>query len=257
MKNILIPFLIAALMIFSYKKSSKEEDTQSLVVAEQNMSVIAKRTATWCGPCGSWGFPAFENLETIFEGEAVFMAWKDAFVSPKGSELFDEVGPLFDLGNGVPTFFTNFIKGGSDTDLVENHNNAPVVANSNYNFSVSGNKVSLITTTKFFQDVEGDYLMAPYMIVDGIIGNQAGNPAGANTVHHKYVSDIAKPVTSSEVNNFGYTIASGGAKLGQTISMEFELTKDPNWNNSDISFGLIIFRQESSDSLTFINAFTK
>jgi hypothetical protein len=257
MKKIILPLLIAGLTFVSCKKSAIEEDTQSLNVVEKNMSVIAKRTATWCGPCGDWGFPGFETLENNFEGDAVFMAWKDAFVSPKGTELFDEVGPLFDLGNGVPTFFTNFVKSGNNTEVVANHKNAPVIANSNYNFSISGNKVNLNTTTKFFQDVEGDYLMAPYMIVDGIIGFQAGHADGANTEHHKYVADIAKPVTASSVENFGYTIAKNGAKVGHTVSMEFELTKDASWDKNDISFGLIIFRQESSDSLTFINAFTK
>lgn len=256
MKKIILP-LFVALTLVACKKSSTAEETQSLDVAEQNMSVVAKRTATWCGPCGSSGFPAFAQMETDFEGKAVFMAWKDAFATPKGSELFDEVGPLFDLGGSVPTFFTNFKKERASGTIVDAHNNSPVIANSNYSFSVSGNKVNLKTTTKFFQDAEGDYLVAPYMIVDGIVGNQNGHADGANTVHHKYVAGVAKPVTSSTDENFGYQVAKNGAKAGHTVSLEFEATRDPSWNKNDISFGVIIFKQESADSLTFINAYTK
>ena len=68
--------------------------------------------ATWCGPCGSYGFPAFQTMKDTYGKKAVYMAWKEALseASSVGDDLFTEVGPQFDLGGAVPTFFYNFIK---------------------------------------------------------------------------------------------------------------------------------------------------
>jgi hypothetical protein len=255
MKKIVWSMIIIGALV-SCKKTSPVDDTEgTLVVEEKNMSVVAKRTATWCGPCGDWGFPAFELLEDEHEGTSVLMAWKDAFVTTTGSDLFDAVGPQFSLGGSVPTFFNNFQASNGDS-LIEQHNEGFVTANSNYELEVNGQNVSLKTTTKFFTDVEGVYYLAPYMIVDGIVGYQNGHPDGANTVHHKYVAGIAKPVNVFDDENFGYQITSNGARMGQTVNLDFTMKRDVTWDAKDISFGVVIFKQESW-GLQFVNAFTK
>ncbi len=255
MKKLLLPFA-AVLVLAACKKTSDATETATLDVTEKNMAVVAKRTATWCPPCGSYGFPTFEQKKVSFGDKAVYMAWKDAFVSTDGSHLFDEVGPKFELGGSVPTFFNNFdVAAGASA--VDEHVNAPVIANANYDMVVSGNQVTLKTTTKFFKNVEGTYYMAPYMIVDNIVGNQQGHADGVNTVHHNYVAGIAKPSGTSANKDWGYTIAAGSIKEGYTANLEFTMTRDIGWNESDISFGLIIFKKGEDDKLEFVNAFTK
>ena len=257
MKKIILPAIIA-LTLVACRKTSSMEETQSLDVKEQNMAAIGKVTATWCGPCGSWGFPKFAQWETDYSGKAVLMAFKDNLIpGGKSEDLYSEIDDQFKMGvTGVPTFWANFKKTSSEADVIADHNASPVIVNSNYDMSVSGNKVNLKTTTKFFKDVEGEYLLAPYMIVEGIVGNQNGHPDGANTVHHKFVADVAKPTTTSTVENWGYKIGSGKIKAGHTVTLEFEADRDPSWNKSDISFGLIMVK-EQGDSLVFVNAFTK
>jgi len=242
--------------LVSCKKSSPSEETEgTLKVDEKNMSVVAKRTATWCGPCGDWGFTKFEGLEQEFSGKAVLMAWKDDFATPAGTDLFDAVGPQFSLGTGVPTFFNNFQDSDGDS-LIKQHNEGFVTANSNYELDVKGQSVTLKTTTKFFTDVEGVYYLAPYMIVDGIVGYQNGHPNSPNTEHHKYVAGIAKPVNVDDSENFGYQITSNGARMGQTVNLDFTMKRDVTWDANDISFGIVIFKQQSW-GLQFVNAFTK
>ncbi len=257
MKKIILP-AIMALTLVACRKTSSMEETQSLTVSEQNMSAMGKVTATWCGPCGSWGFPKFAGYETDYAGKAVFMAFKDNLIPGGRSEdLYSKVGDMFKMDvSGVPTFWVNFKKGASEATAVAEHNSSPVIVNSNYDLSVSGNKVNLKTTTKFFKSVEGEYLLAPYMIVDGIVAPQNGHPDTPNTTHHKFVADVAKPTTTSTVKNWGYKIGSGKIKAGHTVTLEFEADRDPSWNASDISFGLIMVK-EQGDSLVFVNAFTK
>lgn len=255
MKKLILPFA-ALLFLAACKKTSPAVETNNLEVEEKNMPVIAKRTATWCPPCGDWGFSTFASKETQWEGKAVLMAWKDAFVEAEGDMLFDELTDNFPVATPTPTFFTNFNSDLGDADATE-HINAPVVANSNYEMTVSGTQVNLRTTTKFFKNVEGEFYLAPYMIVDGIMGNQQVSGQGTqNLEHHKYVAKVAKPTTVSNKEHFGYKIAKGKIDAGYTVSFDFEASRDLSWNESDISFGLIIF-QKQADTLAFVNAFTK
>lgn len=257
MKKLLLPFA-AVLVLAACKKTSDSTETATLDVTEKNMAVVAKRTATWCGPCGSYGFPTFESKQTQFGTKAVYMAWKDALStgSTDGSHLFDEVGPKFELGGSVPTFFNNF-DAAAGAASIDEHVNAPVIANANYDLTVSGNQVTLKTTTKFFKDAEGTYYIAPYMIVDNIVGYQNGHADGNNTVHNAYVAGVAKPKSTSGSEDWGYTIAAGSVKAGYTANLDFTMTRDMGWNESDISFGLVIFKKLADDKLEFVNAFTK
>ena len=256
MKKLITILLIITAFISCRKTSPMEITEDNLKVEEKNMAVIAKRTATWCGPCGSSGFPLFENLKSQYGDDAVYMAWKDAFVTNEGSHLFDTVGPAFNLGNSVPTFFANFQKDWNDS-MVKSHINADyVIANSNYDMSVEGQRVVLKTTTQFFTDVEGEYYLAPYMIVDNIIGYQNGHPDENNTIHHNYVARIATPTTINGSEDFGYQITTNGANRGLVVNLEFESEKSPLWKSRDISFALIIFKKQPW-GLEFINSFTK
>ena len=256
MKKIVLGLLIATAFVACRKTSPMEESENTLEVTESNMAVIGKRTATWCGPCGSWGFPQFESLKESYKGKAVFMAWKDAFTTVEGSTLYTEVGPTFNLGTNVPTFFYNFIPNANDSIITKHIESDYVEANANYEMEVSGEKVMLKTTTKFFSEVSGEYYLAPYMIVDGIIGYQNGHADGNNTIHHNYVARIAKPTTVSSIENFGYQLTTNGASRGYTINLEFEAKKEVSWKTKDISFGLVIYKKEPW-GLQFVNAFTK
>lgn len=261
MKKLILP-LFAVLAIVSCRKTAGAEETSSLKVEKQNLSVIAIRTATWCAPCGSFGFPKFAQKQIDYNQKAVFMAWKDALSEAhnggaEGDHLFTVVAPQFKLGGSVPTFFTNFIKEGNDATLVSEHNSSEVVVNSNYSFEKSGNLITLKTTTKFFKNVEGRYLMAPYLIVNDIKGYQNGHPDTPNTLHHSYVAGIAKPIgDNTSKSDFGYEIANGNTKEGHSVSLEFTQEVDPSWGKHQLSFGLIIFKDQG-DSLAFVNAYTK
>lgn len=257
MKNLIISLILLTSVISCRKTSKMEPSEGTLVVAESNMGIIGKRTATWCNPCGDWGFPQFQSLKDKWgKRDVAYMAWKDAFKTEKGSELFDEVGPQFNLGGSVPTFFFNFIANTSDSVLTKHIEADYVIANSNYKMQIGGDKIKLETTTKFFTEVEGQYYLAPYLIVDNLVGYQNGHPDENFTTHRNYVAGIAKPINVGNVNNFGYQITTKGASAGTVINLDFEVDRDVTWPTRNISFVLIIFKKQSW-GLEFINAFTK
>jgi hypothetical protein len=261
-KTVISFALIAFLFSACKKEVSNLEESSFLEVEEKNMGVVAKRTATWCGPCGGWGFEYFDQLKLQFQGNAVFMAFKDALSLPMtdGDTYYSRVQDVFDLEGGTPKFFYNFNPENgynySGENSVTQHINAEVIANSNYEFTLSSEKIHLKTTTKFFQSAEGDYVIAPFLILDNQTGNQAGNDDGPDTVHPGYVANLAHPINTEVVEPWAYKVASGKIEAGYQINLEFEVDRDGSWTQDDISFGLILYKRDGNN-YEFINAFTK
>jgi len=59
MKTLMLTLIsLTVLFTFSCKDDETKPTTPSenkIDVAEQNIGLYSKITATWCGPCGSWG----------------------------------------------------------------------------------------------------------------------------------------------------------------------------------------------------------
>ena len=158
--------------------------------------------------------------------------------------------------SATPTFHGNL---GQTTSgqLVSDHQSAPVVANSNYELTIADGKIKVKTTTKFFQDLSGeDYYIAPYIIVDGIVADQAGHPDGANTVHKYSLVDIATPVGLDD-KAFGYKIASGDIRAGYRVNLEAEADFNSSWSEDDVSVAILITKRDANGNPVFVNAFAK
>lgn len=263
MTKIILTLTLIAIAFSSCKKEvSNLEESSFLEVEEKNMGVVAKRTATWCGPCGGWGFEYFDQLKLQYQDKAVFMAFKTALDLPLtyGDTYYSRVKDIFDIEGGTPKFFYNFdtIHGYnySGENSVVQHVNSEVIVNSSYDFKLSSDKIHLKTTTKFFQSVEGDYVISPFLIIDNQEGYQAGNDDGENTVHPSYVANLAHPINTEDVENWAYKVASGKVDKGYRINLEFEVNRDETWTEDDISFALILYKREGN-KYKFVNAFTK
>src|SRR5690554_6390421 len=100
MSKIVLTITVLSLVLFSCKKEvTNLQDSRFLNVEEKNMSVVAKRTATWCGPCGGWGFDLFADLKQQYKDEAVFMRIQRAltYVYTEGNTIYDRVNDLFGI----------------------------------------------------------------------------------------------------------------------------------------------------------------
>lgn len=249
--------------LLSCKKEMSDLDASSFLEVEaKNMGVVAKRTATWCGPCGDWGFNYFDQLKEQYKDDAVFMAFNDAFVETpsEGDLYFSRVHQLFAIGGGTPHFFFNFdtIHGTNYEGawIIPEHVNSEVIANSNYEYSLSDHKIRLKTTTKFFSSVEGEFLISPFLIIDNQEGSQAGHPDSPNTVHSSFVANLAHPVNSETIEPWAYKVAAGKIEKGYQINLEFEVNRNEEWTDDDISFALVLYKRQGS-KYKFVNAFTK
>ncbi len=249
--------LLSVVALSACKKESPEQPSDTLEVEEKNSVLVAKHTWTGCGPCGGWGFDNFATLMQNHPDE-VHIAFKRGGVGPyQNNEIYDFFQNTFGIPGATPTFHNNLDATMSVNLAKDNMDNQGVIANANYEMTLEGDRIVLKTTTKFFQEAEGTYRIAPYLILDGIIANQTGHPDGANTEHKKVPIDIAKPLDAANSNFLGYVIADGSIHSGYTVNLECEVDADPSWDPNNISFALMIIKDHGDGSYSLVNTFTK
>lgn len=251
-------FLVGTVGLTSCKKEVVVEATSSdyLEVSESNSSFLAKHTGTWCGPCGGWGFTNFQSqIDTYGDSEVMVAVVSGSLGGANNEYFFDAFANALSI-SATPTFHGNLGQT-TNSQLVNGHKDAPVVANANYDLTIADGKIKVKTTTKFFQDLSGaDYYIAPYIIVDGIVANQTGHPDGANTVHKYSLVDIATPVGLDD-KAFGYKVASGDIKAGYRVNLEAEADFDPSWAEDKVSVAILITKRDANGNPVFVNAYTK
>jgi|TARA_B110000908_G_C10206619_1_gene428073 hypothetical protein len=257
-KSIFLTMFIGALILGSCQKKSEEVATPTLEVAEHNSTLIAKHTWIGCGACGAWAFEQFANSIENNPNE-VYIAFKQGDIGEFANQaIYDHFQAAFEIPTATPTFHNN-LNADIDISTAQSAQEAAgVVMNANYTMELDGDKIKLHTTTKFFQTSEGRYRITPLLIIDNIIAPQAAHPDTTNTRHKKVPVDVAAPIGGvTEPSYDGYLIASGDIKAGYTVNLECEVDRDPSWATEDISFAILMFKENSDGSLEFVNAFTK
>ena len=115
MKNKLTQILLAALVLISACKDSKEEapvitdNSNSYSIVKENRALVLESSATWCPPCHSFGIPANEAIiDTLGDGitnMVMFGTNGCAFQTTIGQEL---LFPFYQTNSiSVPAFFFN------------------------------------------------------------------------------------------------------------------------------------------------------
>lgn len=255
-RKLLFLSLLSVVALAACKKVSTEEPTPTLDVEEKNSVLIAKHSWTGCSPCGGWGFESFSNLMANNPDEVLLAFTRGNLGGLENQAIYEFFQNTFDIPTGTPTFHNNLDASLSVAQARDQMEAQGVIANANYEMTIENDKVLLNTTTKFFQDVEGTYRLAPYLVVDGIVANQLGHPDGANTEHKRVPVGIAKPLTI-DADYHGYVIADGPVKKGHTVNLECEVDIDPTWDPANISFALMIIHDHGDGSYSLVNSFTK
>lgn len=256
-RNLIFLSLMSIFALAACKKASTEVPTATLEVEEKNSVLIAKHTWTGCAPCGGWGFTTFESLATNNPDEVLVSFTRGNLGGYGNQAIYDFIQNAFAIPNATPTFHYNLDASSSVNEERQAMDAAGVVANSNYEMKMEGSTIKLNTTTKFFQDATGQFFLAPYLILDGIIADQLGHPDGANTEHHRVAVDIAKPIDMAQADFSGYKIADGQIEKGYTINLDCEVAADPSWDLNDVSFALMLFKSNGDGTFTLINTFGK
>jgi len=228
-------------------------------VPEVQKPLVTKVTATWCPPCGSWGWDLFENLVEDNSSSAVLIAGHyrgSDLETTAGNELAENFGvsgqPSFYLGNSRQSASSGSAPM-ARTDIksaVDNASAIGPVANTAIMpiaYDPATKFYTFETTTTFFQAASGEYSLSVYAVEDDVVNSQASR--GADAIH--------KRVLRGEITGqgtFGGTIVSGNVSADQsfssTFSLEFPMVE---WKEEDLHLVLVIWKKNGS-TYEFVNA---
>ena len=221
------------------------------VIPEIQRPLVTKIAATWCPPCGGWGWDFFEYLVIDNEAKAtMIVAHHDGQLVTIAGDAFSAnfnspYQPYFYLYNddlGVSS--SNVItKRAEVKDLVDVEATKSPVANAGMNLFLTGGQLVINTKTKFFQAASGEYYIGVYAVEDDVINFQQGQ--GNNAVHEKILRG------SLTGDPFGALLMSGDITVGSEFTNSFNTEYDL-WNLDNLEIVTIIWKKEG-DTYVAIN----
>ena len=242
---------------------------QAQVPQKKSVAIIHKLTATWCPPCGGWGWQTAEELIDENEGKALFISLYVGSNS-NNNELFknpisEALAPNFTTTSGLPNFGVNGT-GLTSEYLTDKHTDiaglkaACLKATNDFSqttpvaspaciLSFEGNSLIADTKVKFWSAAQGDYYLAAYLIEDSAVNTQRTPDSIWTQAQHRKVlrgSMSGKP--------FGELIAAGTINTGQVYDKRFRFTiTDTTWNKNKLQVYTVLWRKEYND-YRYVNA---
>jgi hypothetical protein len=228
---------------------------QEIMVPETQQSIITKHTATWCPNCGTAAWDVFESLVNEVTSGAILLAAHRS----RSSDLYAKVAEDFLVNMpGVvyqPEFFVNEEKFGGNYQTLADNIKAKVEENAEQaplaqtgiqlllNEDGSG-PLRINTKTRFFQNAQGIYHLAIWLIEEEVEADQANR--GTDAIHKQ----ILKKALTEE--SFGIEIAVNNTDAGTEIenSFEYELAEGEDIENLEIA---AIIWKKLGEKYEFVN----
>jgi hypothetical protein len=243
MKNIYIFLLV----VFTALGAS----AQSWDVPETNAGLITKITASWCGPCGGWGWDGYAELIDNHHDDHICMALyassSSLYYTPDADVIAGEIGfggyPNF-AGNGEDVGTSYASVGG----IIDNYEMETVKANAAYEIvEVTEDNIKINVKVEFFEQMDGEFVIAAYMIEDEIVGYQNGQ---GDSAHHHLVFRGAFTHSSNE-----YVLTTEGANAGEVFTKTLSIDRSEEWNldNSEIATVLWVKDETDPTDLIYVN----
>ena len=286
-------FGASLLFVAGCKKESTDDgsgDGGALVVEKKQRSMVGYVTATWCGPCGSYGGPNFKNaLEQIGEDNVTMLNLQTSnsrltpyfkrpssmdnpdsvYITPVVSSIFNSLNIPTNASGGfsIPAFSMNGGYLGTSNVTPETIKSTAASYNANApqigvaaRKKISGNTITVDVKTKFFEELQGDYYYSAVVLEDEVIGYQlVGSTADDNYVHRNAVRAVIGGGEMYNQSMFGdMPFASG------TVSADSEFDKTFTFNyqrytskNINPAFGLIEWNMAPANTKVAIIVWSK
>lgn len=237
------------------------DDKVDLKASRTGVPMIFKVTGETCYYCGDWGWQAFADLITRYEGGKA-LSWgnygsgfssgyfRNQELTPTMQFLQDRFAP----NSSKPNFVTN------GKNYSTSNANAQAAADA---FALTTSSVGVVMSSKIvgdqliinaeaeaFSDATGVYVMGAYLIEDKVLGPQSG-PIGANgNVEHHHVMR-----GSLSADAWGEVITESGLTTGQKYEKTYSVTIPEGYNKDNFSYGIIVWKRIIT-AHTFVNSYS-
>ncbi len=240
----------------NYNPYANFDDGSCVTVQQKAGAFAVNYTATWCGPCGSWGAPLIHEIAGA--GDNVVAITAHASNDPMHvPALYSSFASSRPTGGGIPSFWVGDVKDGGVAGAEALLAQTPPVG-MEFKATRNGNTMDVDVDVIFFEEVSGDYYLSVYILEDGIDGSsssgayaQSGvaNPA---TYEHDYVLRTAATPNDA----YGEKIASGSIASGTSFEKTYEIPLEAEWD--EVYVALCVWKYDSGTNFyKFVNALKK
>lgn len=221
-------------------------------VPEVQRPLVTKISATWCPPCGGWGWTLMEELVIDNEDKAtLIVAHHDGQLVTASGDAFSTnfnspYQPYFYVYNNDvgATSSNGATKRTEVKDMVDVEAAKAPVVNAGMTLTLSGTDLQIDTKTKFFQATSGEYYLGVYAVENEVVNFQQGQ--GNNAIHEK----VLRGKLNSEI--FGELITSGDVDADTEFDKTFNATIGSDWDVNHLEIVTIIWKKEG-DTYVAIN----
>lgn len=252
--------LLGVMFISNCKKDPKGSGTPTPTETPKQRAVAIYFGGTWCPPCGAYGKPAKEQLVNALKDDVVLISCQlnsSSVTDPMNCADANSLAGGFGV-SGVPTMFTGGANevmkgvGGGTTMAATVLANAqatialPAFANISGTATISGSTITVNTTTKFLKDQSEEYMVAAYVLEDGITATQSSDGSTNKNIH----DHVLRTKLSSTV--FGETIGTT-FKTGDVKEKSFTGTLNSSWNTAKLNVAIVLWKKNASNQVTMSN----
>ena len=218
--------------------------TQEVVPIQHTM--VTKVTASWCFNCGTWGWAAKNAILEANSEQALFISAHNSgdlrtSTASALSQNFNSFGqPQFFLNN-TNTRLSPSNRSDKQAEIlatIQTNAMQTPVAGTATTHQISDDVLQFSTKVAFFQDMDGDYFLAHYLLENNVMNRQIGQDG--IVAHNKVLREV------STREPFGMPIATNG----MTTTQDVILSED--WNINNLEVLSIIWKQEGN-KYQFVN----
>lgn len=246
MKRLLItPMLLAmfCLPLFS----------QDIVIPNTQMSLITKKTATWCPYCGDWGWTMYKGLLEDNASKALLLSahYSGDLSNNTAIAIVQNFG-----GAGQPRFYLGHkdqsVNSGNagvkrteiKAAVSDTYENTNPLAQTGIRIEVSDKQASVQTATRFFSAAEGTYRLGAYLVRKSFNYYQSGR--GSMADHSNLL------IRALGTEHFGKAIVNGTVGAETVFNENFQIEFTAAENPEDFMVATILWK-EVSGKFEFVN----
>jgi hypothetical protein len=230
----------------------------------RKMGLYTKKTATWCGPCGSWGWDLDKEIVDRTSGRAfISMKLHESSSSRLHTPDAIEFGALMGSSSGVPNFYANqanrtgSVPGGISPTLTRSNvfrtidSTGAAIADIGTVFTTSidptTDEISVYLKTEVLQEITGEYYVAAYVVEDDVIEYQESR--GPNAIHQNVFRAYITPTVT------GNLVASGTTDRGTIVVDTLNWIVPLDYDPRKIKVFVVVWKQEAN-GFVFENAWS-
>jgi len=223
-------------------------------VSDKKVAFVVKQTATWCGPCGTWGWDLWSDVLTDntlpeFGAAQVHSSTASELTCPAAVE----VAAFYEASTGVPSFYVGPVNqtqssgGGINVSgtlarikaVIRAYDRLDAKVGVGYSATLNNDVIDISAKVKAFSDVSTEHYLAVYVLEKDVVNYQNGQ--GNDAVHKIVLRDALTP------NGYGNLIKAGSISAGEEFDYTFSYTVPANMNAENVRLAMVIWEKDGSE----------